>query len=416
MKHFTIASIILFLFSVAMFYLSDTGYLYAWGVFGIFTVILVLATLGLIVIVGIEIVGRLLSTDISLGRWIVTLLTVMVLSGAIMIVEGALTEVNKHTPETSEHASIEEVELNGTTQYYTLRGEDLDNPIILFLAGGPGGSQVQKTRVFLADLEADYTIVNWEQPGSGMSYGAYDTEDITVERYIEDGLALTEHLMETYDKDHIYLLGESWGSYLAIELATRQPDYYGAIFTAGQMVDFVETEEFCYNMAMEIAENTGDTQQVEALESLGEPPYYGPGISTDMATYLMYLHQQMQRDGNINHVDFETWDELFSVEYSILDSINFMRALYFTFAQVYQQLYDTDLRETHTNLNVPIYILHGRHDINAPLYLAEDYYEQIDAPDKELYIFEHSGHNPWVNEPEAFMQVLRTKIDAIEQQ
>ncbi|MGS0973109.1 MAG: alpha/beta fold hydrolase [Candidatus Izemoplasmataceae bacterium] len=89
-----------------------------------------------------------------------------------------------------------------------------------------------------------------------------------------------------------------------------------------------------------------------------------------------------------------------------MDSFNFIRALYYTFSHVFQQLYETDLRETHTSLDIPIYILHGRHDLNAPSYLVDDYYELLEAPEKELIYFEHSGHNPWITEPVLFQQTV----------
>ena len=45
----------------------------------------------------------------------------------------------------------------------------------------------------------------------------------------------------------------------------------------------------------------------------------------------------------------------------------------------------------------------GRHDINAPTELAEEYYQIVEAPEKELVWFEHSGHGPWMNEAEKFV-------------
>ena len=53
---------------------------------------------------------------------------------------------------------------------------------------------------------------------------------------------------------------------------------------------------------------------------------------------------------------------------------------------------------------MPVYLLLGRHDINAPTVLAEDYMRVLQAPEKELIWFEHSGHSPWINEPEKFVR------------
>ncbi|HKL47342.1 MAG TPA: alpha/beta hydrolase, partial [Candidatus Izemoplasmatales bacterium] len=293
---------------------------------------------------------------------------------------------------------------NGSEQTISIRTEDETNPVILFLAGGPGGSQIQATRAYLADLESDYTIINWEQPGSGKSYTARDIDTLTPEVYVDDAHALTAYLKACYQQDKIYIIGESWGSYLAVNLAMLYPEDYYAIITTGQMVDFAETEQYCYNKALEIAREKNDTEQIDALLKLGTVPLEGNNIALESGTYLMYLHQYMAQNDDINSTSWDTFHTLFSPEYSIGDSLNFMRALYFTFSQVYQQLYETDLRVTHTRLSIPIHILHGRHDINAPTYLVDEYYSLINAPEKSLIYFESSGHNPWITESDLFNQ------------
>ncbi len=62
------------------------------------------------------------------------------------------------------------------------------------------------------------------------------------------------------------------------------------------------------------------------------------------------------------------------------------------------------MREGYTKLEVPVYFFIGRHDINAPVSLAEDYYNRLEAPNKELVWFEHSGHSAWINETDKFVE------------
>jgi pimeloyl-ACP methyl ester carboxylesterase len=75
------------------------------------------------------------------------------------------------------------------------------------------------------------------------------------------------------------------------------------------------------------------------------------------------------------------------------------------------QLYDVDFRTQAGILDVPVYFLHGRHDINAMPSLIEDYYRVLDAPHKELIWFERSGHNVLPEEPRKVEAVL-TRIVA----
>lgn len=71
---------------------------------------------------------------------------------------------------------------------------------------------------------------------------------------------------------------------------------------------------------------------------------------------------------------------------------------------VYPQLWEVDFRKQATNLDVPVYFLIGRHDINAPTVLTEQYYDLLQAPHKEIIWFEQSGHTPWVSESGLFVQ------------
>lgn len=303
-------------------------------------------------------------------------------------------------------AELTSVELNGRKQWISLRGWDQRKPILLFLAGGPGGTQMAAVRHELGQLEKHFVVVGWDQPGAGKSYYVTDHSTLSLETYIQDGLALTNYLRERFHQDKIYLVGESWGSALGIFLVERNPEWYYAFLGTGQMVDFGETERMDYLKAWELAEEKGDKALLKKLGENGPPPYYGQDVTWKIAAYVNYLGTHMNKNSAIHNSGYNTLRDLFSPEYSLLDKINFIRGLLNTFGHVYQQLYPVDLRVRCANLNIPIYFFEGRHDLNAPPSLVEEYLEQLVAPVKELVWFEHSGHNPWINEKEKFMYEL----------
>jgi len=315
----------------------------------------------------------------------------------------SIVDENGDTPENS-IAELREIELNGRKQWISLRGWDKTAPVLLFLAGGPGGTQMAAVRHELAELEKHFVVVNWDQPGSGKSYYATNTQKLTVPTYIEDGHALTEYLKERFSQEKIYLIGESWGSALGIFLVHEYPESYHALIGTGQMVDFVETERMDYAKAMEIAKNNGDTALIEKLTANGEPPYYGKDVTWKSAVYLNYLNSYMASNPGIRNPGYNTLRDIGSSEYGLMDKINFIRGIINTFGHVYQQLYDIDMRTDYTNLNVPIYFFLGRYDINAPTVLVEEYEQVLNAPDKGIVWFEYSGHNPWINERDKFVE------------
>lgn len=314
-----------------------------------------------------------------------------------------IVDENGNTPENS-IAELLQVKLNGRKQWISIRGWDKDAPVLLFLAGGPGGSQMAAVRHELAELEKYFVVVNWDQPGSGKSYNAAKIKNITAETYIQDAYALTEYLKERFSQDKIYLIGESWGSALGIFLVDRYPESYHALIGTGQMVDFAETERLDYEKALEIAKENGDEGIVKKLLKNGKAPYYGKNMVFKSGIYLNYLSAYMSGNPEIHNAGYNTLRDICSSEYGLIDKINFFRGIVNTFNHVYQQLYDIDLRQDFYELEVPVYFFLGRHDVNAPTELAEEYFEVLNAPDKGIVWFEHSGHSPWINERDKFVR------------
>lgn len=302
-------------------------------------------------------------------------------------------------------AKLEKIDLNNKNEWVSIRGHNKENPVLLFLAGGPGGSQMAAVRHDLSELEKYFVVVVWDQPGSGKSYYA-GNENLTVDTYIEDGLALTKYLCKQFQQEKIYLVGESWGSALAIFLASKAPDYYHAVVGTGQMIDFLETENIDYDKAIEIAKSKGDIDKIKKLEQNGRPPYYGIDVTWKSAEYLNYLSSYMSKNPEIKNSGYNTFRDIFSSEYSLIDKINYLRGIITTFNHVYPQLYNIDLRTDYSKLKVPIYFFLGKHDINAPASLVEDYMNILEAPHKEIIWFEHSGHSPWINESDKFVDEL----------
>ena len=314
-----------------------------------------------------------------------------------------IVDENGNTPENS-ITELTEVELNGRKQWISIRGWDKNAPILLFLAGGPGGTQMAGVRHELSELEKHFIVVNWDQPGSGKSYYAEKINNISAQTYIADGYALTEYLKERFSQEKIYLVGESWGSALGIFLVDKYPNSYHALIGTGQMVDFAETERIDYAKALEIAQSKGDTALIERLKANGEPPYYGKDVTWKSAVYLNYLSAYMTANPKIQNPGYNTFRDVGSSEYGLLDKLNFFRGIVNTYNHVYQQLYMIDMRTDYTKLDVPVYFFLGRYDVNAPTALVEEYVQVLDAPDKRIEWFEHSGHSPWINEPDKFVR------------
>lgn len=302
-------------------------------------------------------------------------------------------------------ACLLEVELNGRREWISIRGNEASAPVLLFLAGGPGGTDLVSTRRSLGELERHFVVVGWDQPGAGKSYYAIAHVDLSLDVYTKDAIALIDLLRERFGQERIYLLGESWGSFLGARVAQAYPSGVAAFFGTGQMVAFKENDRACYELMLGWARKKGDAAKVEKLERQGPPPYYGSGVSIKLSNFLLDTWSYMKEElGVVSRGD--TIGDIMGPEYGLCDKVHFITGLTETLDAFYPKLWEEDLRASAPSLEVPAYFLIGRKDINASIPLFEDYYARLKAPAKEVVWFESSGHNPWSSESEAFVEAL----------
>lgn len=388
--------------------------------FFLLTLISIIGVLEILILLIILVITKLHHQEGShklrkIKRRLSFLVVIMVLNLILCLVSQNLTSTPKIIDENGKVvegsiAELNQLTFNGRKQWISIRGWNKNNPVLLFLAGGPGGTQMAAVRYELAELEKHFIVVNWDQPGSGKSYRT--GQKITVETYLQDGYILTQYLKERFNQEKIYLIGESWGSALGIFLIDRYPEDYHAFIGTGQMVDFVETEKMDYAKALELAEQEGNTKLVKRLRANGEPPYYGKDMVWKSALYLNYLSAYMASLPDVHNPGYNTFRDVLSSEYGVLDKINFFRGIIYTFNNVYQQLYGIDLRKDYTTLEVPVYFFIGKYDFNAPTSLVEEFEAILNAPKKEIVWFEHSAHNPWINESTKFVrEVIRCFLE-----
>jgi pimeloyl-ACP methyl ester carboxylesterase len=388
----------------------------------ILAVVVAIATLVISMLITL-IIAVYTRTRSSITPWLLKLRSQLIVTAVLLLANFAFilcTQWMAYTPPilgdngkplVDSIAVLEKVTLGDSEQWITIRGKNRNNPVLLFLAGGPGGTQLAATRDQLKRLEDNFVIVNWDQPGAGKSYNSVPIKSLTPERYISDAHQLTQYLCQRFNQKKIYVVGESWGSALGIWLVQRYPEEFYAFVGTSQMVSFVETETLDYEQALKIAKERGDIKMIEKLKNQGLPPYYGKDVVWKEATYLQYLTGYMTKNPDIERPGYNTLGDMAGPEYGLYDKVNYLLGMLTTFNDVYQTLYTIDLRKDALKLEVPVYFMEGRHDINAPPALVEEYFEALIAPHKELIWFEHSGHSPWINERDKFIDLVNSVLN-----
>ncbi len=302
-------------------------------------------------------------------------------------------------------AELITVDINGHDLALMIRGHDVQNPVLLFLAGGPGGSEMGAMRNHLPELEEHFTVVTWDQRGTGTSYDQLDpTDTYTLDSAIDDTIAVTDHLRERFGQDRIYLAGQSWGTALGVLAVQQRPELFRAFIGAGQMVDLLETDTIFYEDTLEWAEANGNGGLVDELERIGPPPY---DDMLDYETALSYEHEVYPYDHSANSEGEGGFSENFFVsEYALIDQVHLLGAFMDTFSVVYPQLQDIDFRRTATGFDIPVFFVQGAHEADGRAEPFAEWYPMIDAPTKDLTVLATSGHRPLWEQPDEFVDYM----------
>lgn len=172
--------------------------------------------------------------------------------------------------------SLEKIKLGGQDQWILIRGVDRTNPIILFLHGGPGTSNMGLLRRYSSELEKHFLLVSWDQRGAGKSFSAKNPESsMTIDQFILDTFELVNYLRERFNKNRIVLAGHSWGSVLGALTVLKYPQLFSAYIGIAQTVNIAENERISYEWTLEQAKKANDKSAVKLLNDIGYPPYSG---------------------------------------------------------------------------------------------------------------------------------------------
>lgn len=303
--------------------------------------------------------------------------------------------------------SLETLELNGDEQWLYLRGQDKNNPVLLYLHGGPGMSEMAAARSFGLELENHFTVVHWDQRGSGKSRHEKPAANLTIQTYLDDVLALTQHLRRRFDEEKIYLVGHSWGSLLGILTVRDHPELYHAYVGVGQIANMVENEVVSLAYVRERALQEGNTTAVEELEDI-DSSMYGQDISQmQVQRKWLYFYEGGVRGNSVLSL---VWAYLSSPEYSLGDLANLLKGSSELPSAMWGEVMQADLTEEAKQFELPIYFFAGKYDYNTPSELAEDYLNELTAPRKALIWFPESSHFLNITESSRYQEVLINKV------
>ncbi|WP_247237983.1 alpha/beta fold hydrolase [Telluribacter sp. SYSU D00476] len=308
-------------------------------------------------------------------------------------------------------AETRRVKIGGIKQFVTIRGADRRNPILLWLHGGPGSISMPLYLYYNATLENQFTVVYWDQRGSGKSYSSrIPPSSMTLDQFIADTHELTQWLKQRFNQDKVVLLGHSWGGLLGMHVIARHPVDYTAFVAVSPVTNGPESERLSYEFTLNTAQQKQDTVALATLKRIGNPVN---GIYRDGWSALKQQRDLVQKYGGVLHQNLKLpHSQIFlrSREYSLLDLLKTKKIIRLSAPMAKDIWPEMDLKNQIPVVKVPVYFCLGRYDYNCPSELVADYYESLQAPYKELIWFEESAHAACLEESDKFNALVMEKL------
>lgn len=331
---------------------------------------------------------------------------IVCVTAALLAIRAVKMKKNGKTPEGGINESLY-VDINGSRQWINIYGQKKDNPVLLYLHGGPGSAVSVFGGAVTRKWSDVYTVVTWDQRDCGKSYSPDQSgTPITFDLMMQDGKEMTEYLLDHLGIEKITLLGHSWGSYFGAKLVQEYPEYYDCFIGVGQLVDWPENEKRFAEAAKGWVGS--DPEGKKLLEQLD-------GADHDAAKAAL-----LSKYGYSDIDDKVDFNALHAMLYNPYYSLSDWKTFFSNHDTVYQDFYTSD-EFRHFSLlgnskyEIPYYNVNGAKDYTVNFELAQEYFETVEAPYKKLYLLEDTRHGLLRSKTEMFSEVLH-KIAAEQQQ
>ena len=335
------------------------------------------------------------------GKILLGLLILIVSLIAILFISRLIGKaVNNRTPDGGINETMY-VDINGTKQWINIYGQDKDNPVLLYLHGGPCGATSWLDWSILRRLSEDYTVVGWDQRGFGHNYPEYKVDELLcAETMMQDGIEMTDYLREHLSKDKITVMGISWGSIYAANLALEYPDRYDAVVAMSLVVDIPESQQRFKDWVLKQSENDPEMHKLaEAFDpqKIVLSDEESDNIDKLSDKYCYYDDYFKDADENMYaalwfNPNCTLKEQLQCLGFSENYNADIDKQQGENSSNAFNMVQEMSL-SGRTKFEIPFYVIEGKQDTGY-INMAEEaaaYFDKVEAPDKEL-MYVDGGH------------------------
>ncbi len=304
------------------------------------------------------------------------------------------------------------VQIGDIEQYIQIRGEDIDNPIVIVIHGGPGNNMGDISCFWQKELEKDYTFINWDQRGCGNTFYRNNVYQLPIiDLLVSDLDELVDYVCAEYNKSKVIIMGHSFGTFIGGIYATKYPEKLLAYVSVSQMIDFKETEKVSAAQAIKLGKEKNKMEYVNKVqEKLQVIMSYNIMYCEEAKEFLKfrqmkekYLPKQFSNK-ILFYKLFSPYMTFYEAKwfFNFTDHIENNRCVY------EELLTEGKLSMYNYNLNfeIPVIFIVGENDWTTPGEMIKEYYNKIKAPVTRFVTINNTGHLPFLDNKKEFSNTL----------
>lgn len=316
--------------------------------------------------------------------------------------------------------SKEEINFNDLNETFFVRHQNADMPahvhgngsekvFLIILHGGPGGNGIgYRANTIRTEIEKNNAVVYFDQRGSGSSQGSYSEDDVSIDIMAEDVLALAKVIKVKFgDDSKLFLMGHSWGGTLGpAVLLKNQSEFVAWIDVCGSHDPAGTYEEYKMVLPQTANEQIALGNSIDYWQNvLDVVQNISPEYSTDNHLTLNITANNVDRvlieDGFINEEIVDLGDD-FPRSNGLLDLWNKNQIGHIL--DYKKGINEVSFTDRLPEITIPSLVLWGKYDHSVPVLNAQEAFDNLGSMDKEIFIFEKSGHVPFNTEPSLFSE------------